>query len=71
MYGRTGRLTAKKRQFLPPPAGQYAARIADPVRRVFAGMLSAVDEGVGNLVGHIRATPTGYIRAYSTPYLTI
>lgn len=27
----------------------YATRITDPVRRVFAGMLSAVDEGVGNV----------------------
>ena len=27
----------------------YAKRIANPTRRIFAGMISAVDEGMGNL----------------------
>eukprot|EP01052_Picozoa_sp_SAG31_P024697 SAG31_NODE_2118_length_6410_cov_3.846142_6_plen_118_part_00 len=32
----------------------YSTRIADPVRRVFAGMLSAVDEGTGNVTAALR-----------------
>ena len=33
----------------------YARRIADPTRRVFAGMLSAVDEGTGNVTAALRS----------------
>ena len=33
----------------------YAGTIADPKRRTFAGMLSAVDEGIGNVTGALKA----------------
>ena len=33
----------------------YASTIADPKRRTFAGMLSAVDEGIGNVTDAFKA----------------
>jgi len=33
----------------------YAKRIADPVRRTFAGMVAALDEGLGNVTAALRA----------------